>query len=105
MRNIPTYRVVSEVNGTTELFVAWFPSIPGLRTQDVTADAAVRSLFELLPRFHAAMRAMGVTVFESFTELARPPQLEASDWAIIRSRDPRITWSSSTAAAGKLQPA
>lgn len=64
-----SYNVTREETPKGSIFVAWFPELPGLRAQADSQENAVESLFELLPRFRAAMDEIGVPVEQPAKEI------------------------------------
>lgn len=76
MTHIEPYQIESEETSKGALFVAWFPSMPGLRAQAANADQAIVSLYELLPRYEASMAAIGSPVAPSRTILVGEPKTE-----------------------------
>ena len=52
-----------------ERYVAWFPDLEGCRAQAEKDDEAVALLYDLLPRYVAAMRALGGSVARTYTDL------------------------------------
>lgn len=71
MSRVYAYQIVKEESPTGSIFVAWFPQIPGLRAQAILEAEAVNSLFELLPRYLEAMKAIGAEIGEPKTELTK----------------------------------
>jgi hypothetical protein len=63
--------------------VAWFPDLEGCRAQvegtdKGATDAAVQTLYALLPRYIAALRELGVSGLGLYTELAQTPNVIAT---------------------------
>lgn len=55
----------------TDRFVAWFPDMPGCRAQGNTDVEAVQRLYDILPRYRASLRSLGVSDEAMRTELGQ----------------------------------
>ena len=100
MSRVYAYQIVKEESPAGTIFVAWFPQLPGLRTQAAQESEAVNSLFELLPRYLEAMKTIGAEIGEPTTELS---ETVASFTLVSQGtgRDAKAT----VGTANRLQPA
>jgi predicted RNase H-like HicB family nuclease len=78
-----------------ERWAAWFPDLPGCRSQSNVSDSeAVEMLYDLLPKYVEALKAIGVSPEMIHTVASHPTGVTATLRAV------RMTTGTSTGAMG-----